>query len=78
MKKTYKNHTASEIINLLAIARSKQCQQQNLKKFGNTDYNRVNENVDVWKKHYCRYPLFSKKFPTLSLSYEYDRFYENK
>ena len=64
-----------EIIEKLVEARVAECKKQNFEKFGNNDYDRVNENPDMWRKHYKSYPMRSKTMPMFSLVGEYNRYY---
>ena len=73
--KTYKGMTRIEIINKIVEARVEQCRKQNLKKFGNNDFTRKNENADKWRNMYRDYPMTSKTMPAFSLAGEYERFY---
>lgn len=75
--KTYKGMTRKELIKKIAIARVEQCKKENLKKIGNNDFPRKNENINEWEKLYKTYPMESKKYNGMfSLVYEYKNFYE--
>lgn len=78
MTKTYKGFTRTELIDMIAAARSIQCKQQNFEKFGNNDYKRRNESILNWKNLYKTYPMTSKKYPEFSLVSLYERFCGNK
>lgn len=64
-----------EIIEMLVKARVEECKKQNLEKFGNNNYDRVNENPDTWRKYYKSYPMRSRTMPMFSLVGEYNRYY---
>ena len=59
----------------LVEARVAECKRENFKKFGNNDVKRVNENPDMWRKHYKTYPMRSRTCPAISLMAEYERYY---
>ena len=59
-----------EIIEKLVEARVAECKRENFKKYGNNDVERVNENPDMWRKHYKTYPMRSQKYPAFSLVVE--------
>lgn len=67
--------TRFEMIEKIVAARVAECKEQNFKKFGNNDVARVNENPDMWRKHYKTYPIRSKTCPMFSLTAEYNRYY---
>ena len=63
-----------EIIEKLVEARVAECKNQNLKKFGNNDFARQNENPDTWRKHYKSYPMESRTMPQFALVVEDNRY----
>lgn len=73
--KTYKGMTKQELIEKIVEARVEQCKKQNLKKFGNNNFARKNEDSNKWRRLYRSYPMASKVTSMFSLVSEYERFY---